>query len=67
LGWIFIGGGAWFSGAVYSTKSGNFVQTDQPAFELGKMSEDTHPYFDANGDGVLDLYVVSGSYEMDSR
>jgi len=65
---FFIGGAAWFSGAVYlQQKSGNFVQTDQPAFELGKMSEDTASLiFDANGDGFLDLYVVSGSYEMDS-
>ena len=64
---FFIGGAAWFSGAVYfQQKLGNFVQMNQPAFELDKMSEDTASLiFDANGDGFMDLYVVSGSYEMD--
>ena len=65
---FFIGGAAWFSGAVYfQKKHGNFIQTEQPTFELDKMSEDISSLvFDANGDGFMDLYVVSGSYEMDN-
>ena len=64
---FFVGGASWFAGAVYiQQESGSFLLVDQPDFELDKKSEDMAAHiFDANNDGFKDLYVVSGSYEMD--
>lgn len=63
---FFIGGASWFSGAIYiQEKSGEFTYTKQPALENDKKCEDLGGVmFDANSDGNMDLYVVSGSYEF---
>jgi ASPIC and UnbV. len=43
--------------------NGNFVHKPQPAFEADKNSEDASAiFFDADGNGTLDLYVASGGY-----
>lgn len=61
---IYTGGGAGQSGSIYlQLKGGQFVQKKQSCFEADKLSEDADAvFFDANGDGFLDLYVASGGY-----
>ena len=62
---IFIGGGYDQAGALYiQQKNGAFIKKEEPAFEADKLSEDVDAvFFDANGDGFEDLYVVSGGYD----
>lgn len=61
---VYAGGGSGQAGAVYiQSKDGKFVKKSEPAFESDKLSEDADAvFFDANGDGFNDLYVVSGGY-----
>lgn len=45
-------------------RSGNFIAADTAVFAADKICEDTDAeFFDANGDGKPDLYVVSGGNE----
>ncbi len=47
------------------SRSGNFVFADTAVFSVDKNAEDVDAkFFDANGDGALDLYVVSGGNEL---
>ena len=47
------------------TPGGKFIETDTLVFNKAKESEGVDAvFFDANGDGKLDLYVVSGGNEL---
>src|SRR5450759_5608859 len=46
-------------------KDGSFVSTNEKLLEQDKISEDiSGVFFDANGDGFADLYVVTGGTEF---
>ena len=62
---FFAGGAISQASVVYIQNSdGTFRQTVQPDIEKDKESEDVNAvFFDANGDGYPDLYVVSGGNE----
>ena len=62
---IFIGGAKDQAGALMvQQRDGRFVATNQQLFEQDRASEDLGAvFFDADGDGDRDLYVVSGGSE----
>lgn len=62
---VFIGGAAGQSGTLLIRgPNGQFQPSPQPAWNADLAREDTGALFlDANGDGTLDLYVVSGGVE----
>jgi hypothetical protein len=59
---FYIGGSKGASGKLYrQSANGKFVEVAQKAFEDDKEYQDMDGiFFDADGDGFLDLYVVSG-------
>ena len=66
---LFIGGGPGQSGALFvQSENGSFKRTVNTAFALDAASTDRDAaFFDADGDGDLDLYVVSGGYQLDEN
>lgn len=62
---LFIGGGKNQSGVLYvQNAKGEFSVSKQAAFEADSCFTDTDAvWLDANGDGNLDLYVVSGGID----
>jgi hypothetical protein len=62
----FIGGAKDQAGQLLiQRRDGTFAATSQAVFEQDKISEDVGAvFFDANGDGSPDLYVVSGGSEF---
>lgn len=65
---IYIGGAKGNSGVLYlQREDGVFVESDQSDFVEDRRSEDVDAlFFDATGNGHLDLLVVSGGYEYPS-
>ena len=61
---IYAGGGSGQPASLFvQQKNGALIQKNEPAFDSDKMSEDADAVlFDANGDGLIDLYVCSGGY-----
>lgn len=70
---VYVGGATGQAAALYiQQKSGSFVLKPQSVFEEDKIAEDADAvFFDADGNGTIDLYVASGGYhnftENDSR
>lgn len=64
---FFIGGARDFPGRIFTqSATGNFKETNQLALERDLKYEDMDAaFFDADGDGDQDLYVVSGSNEWE--
>lgn len=63
---VYVGGAREQAGALFVREdSGQFERVPQPALEADRNSEDTGcVFFDADGDGVSELYVASGSSEF---
>jgi hypothetical protein len=62
----FVGGSAGSSGTIFIQTSSGFEVGESGFLEEDKDSEDNDAiFFDADGDGDNDLYVVSGGYEFD--
>ncbi len=61
---VFVGGGNGQAARLYLQQpNGQFARSSQPAFEEDRAANDVEVlFFDANGDGAMDLYVASGGY-----
>ncbi|MHA7831665.1 MAG: VCBS repeat-containing protein [Flagellimonas sp.] len=66
---IFIGGAKGYPAALMvQTPTGGFARSNTQLFEKDKDSEDlSSAFFDADGDGDMDLYVCSGGNEYSSN
>jgi len=62
---IYLGGSRNFAGKLFlQTEDGTFIESEQEAFMADRRSEDIDAlFFDATGDGNLDLLVTSGGHE----
>ncbi|MEP6730886.1 MAG: VCBS repeat-containing protein [bacterium] len=63
---VFVGGAKWQAGRIYlQQRDGTFRASTQPALQADSLAEDIDAvFFDANGDGKLDLFVTSGGNEF---
>jgi len=64
---VFLGGGTFQAGTLLLQQAdGSFRRRPQPAFAADSIAEDIDAtFFDANGDGRPDLYVVSGGNQFE--
>lgn len=61
---VYLGNAFGTPGSLFLQKKKGFIQSKQPAFEQAAPHEETNAlFFDANGDGHPDLYIVTGSNE----
>jgi len=62
---VFIGGAAGQAAVIFlQNREGSFTKADEPVFLKDRITEDTDAaFFDADGDGDPDLYVVRGGNE----
>ena len=62
---LYVGGAIGQSGKLFIQAEGGTFRSSSKSFEMDRQSEDLDcAFFDANGDGYLDLYVTSGSSEF---
>jgi hypothetical protein len=63
---VYVGGAKWQQGHLYlQERDSRFRLSPQPAITADSLSEDVDAaFFDANGDGHVDLFVVSGGNEF---
>lgn len=67
---VFVGGAAGVPGKLFlQQRDGRFIESSQgQPWEADKAYEDWGAvFFDANGDGLPDLYVASGGYQLTPR
>jgi len=66
---LYLGGAKEIAGGLFiQTRDGRFVRTTTDVFKADAISEDVDAaFFDADGDGDRDLYVVSGGSEFGPR
>lgn len=65
---FYVGGAKGQAGTLMiASTAGQFRPTDTALFNINKESEDVSAvFFDANGDGLVDLYVASGGNEYEN-
>jgi len=63
---IYVGGAKWQQGKIFlQQRDGRFRASSQPEIAADSVDEDVDAaFFDANGDGYPDLFVVSGGNEF---